>query len=240
MKTIAALIICLFSLCVQAQGQLAVTDSSVVKDSTGKVYALKEWRKLFNSGDYGLRPENPKDQKTALVLMKLKENALDVEFKGMPKPKESNFFTTGKKLELSGSKDIYGNPVDLTNTKGKIVVLNFWFINCGPCRREMPDLNNLVDQFSGNPNVIFLGASLDAPNDIVNFLTNMPFKYTMLENGRSLASGFGVRFYPTHVVLDTEGKVYFHTSGLAPNTVYWVRKSINELLQKTNAGVASH
>jgi peroxiredoxin len=239
MKTIATIFFCLFTLALQAQVKVSVTDSSVVKDSTGKIYALKEWKKLFNSGDYGLKPENSNDQRTALILIKLNENAIDAEFSKMPKPKESNFFTTGKKLELFNGKDINGNPIDLVNAKGKIIVLNFWFINCGPCRREIPDLNKLVDQFKDNKNVLFIGVSLDAPNDIASFLEKMPFKYTMIDGGRNIASQYGVRFYPTHVVLDPSGKVYFHTSGLAPNTVYWVKRSINELLQKTAKDVAA-
>jgi peroxiredoxin len=240
MRTIAALIFCLFTLGLHAQVNIAVTDASVVKDSTGRVYPLQEWRKLFNSGDYGLRPENPNDQKSALILMKLSENAIDAEYSKMPKPKESNFFTTGKKLELFTTKDLNGNPVDLVNAKGKIIVLNFWFINCGPCRREIPDLNKLVEHFKDNKDVLFIGVSLDSPKDIASFLTKMPFNYTMVEGGGMIASNYGVRFYPTHVVLDPSGKVYFHTSGLAPNTVYWVKRSINELLQKSAPGIAAH
>jgi peroxiredoxin len=172
--------------------------------------------------------------------MKLSENAIDAEYSKMPKPKESNFFTTGKKLELFTTKDLNGNPVDLVNAKGKIIVLNFWFINCGPCRREIPDLNKLVEHFKDNKDVLFIGVSLDSPKDIANFLTKMPFNYTMVEGGGMIASNYGVRFYPTHVVLDPSGKVYFHTSGLAPNTVYWVKRSINELLQKSAPGIAAH
>src|SRR6476660_784019 len=166
MKIIAALIFCIFSLALHAQVQITVTDSSVVKDSTGKVYALKDWRQLFNSGDSGLRPENPNDQKSALILMKLSENALDAEYSKMPKPKESNFFTTGKKLELFTTKDLNGNPVDLVNARGKIIVLNFWFINCGAFRKEIPDLNKLVEQFKDNKDVLFIGVSLDSPKDL--------------------------------------------------------------------------
>ena len=80
MKHIAALIFFLFTLGLHAQVNIAVTDASVVKDSTGRVYPLQEWRKLFNSGDYGLRPENPNDQKSALILMKKSENAIDAEY----------------------------------------------------------------------------------------------------------------------------------------------------------------
>jgi hypothetical protein len=45
--------------------------------------------------------------------------------------------------------------------------------------------------------------------------------------------------YPTHVIVDAEGKVYFHTSGLAVNTVYWINKSIKELLAKSGKDVAA-
>jgi hypothetical protein len=72
--------------------------------------------------------------------------------------------------------------------------------------------------------------ALDSKNDLEKFLKQFPFNYTIVDNGRWIADKYGIRFYPTHVIIDTEGKVYFHTSGLAPNTVYWIKKSIEELL----------
>src|SRR5262249_20333011 len=40
-----------------------------------------------------------------------------------------------------------GQKLDLSALKGKVVVLNFWFIDCPPCQAEMPSLNTLVSEF---------------------------------------------------------------------------------------------
>jgi peroxiredoxin len=215
-----------------------LTDKSIVKDSSGTIYPAAVWQALYMKGDCDFRAENPKDANTAFILVRLSEKEKETRFARMPKPKESDFFKTGKKLPLFDAKDIDGDSIDLTSAKGKIIVLNFWFINCGPCRKEIPELNVLVDSFKKNENVLFVAVALDSKAALQNFLEKMPFKYSIID-GRTIAGNYGVRFYPTHVILDTEGKVYFHTSGLAMNTIYWVKKSIKELLEKVEKDVAA-
>jgi thiol-disulfide isomerase/thioredoxin len=232
-------LICVLTLQVSAQNNFVVTEKSVVKDTSGKVYPYQTWEALYLKGTYDLKPENPNDQNTAFFLIPLAGKELEARWERMPKPKESNFFTTGKELSLFDAKDLDGNPVNLKNTKGKIVVLNFWFINCGPCRREIPDLNELVDSFKANEKVLFVGIPLDSKEALKSFLEKVPFKYTIIDEGRTIAGGYGVRLFPTHVIVDPEGKVYFHSSGLAMNTIYWLKKSIRELLLKSGKDVAA-
>ncbi|HEY1112352.1 MAG TPA: hypothetical protein VGE66_02290, partial [Chitinophagaceae bacterium] len=90
--------------------------------------------------------------------------------------------------------------------------------------------NDLVEQYQDNKDVVFLGIALDDRYRLEEFLRMIPFRYHIIENGRNLAEGNNVKAFPTHVVLDREGKIHFHTDGLARNTVYWVKKSIDEAL----------
>ena len=237
MKTLALLLLSFVTLKLEAQN-FKLTDKSIVKDSSGTIYPAAVWQALYMKGDYDFKAENPKDANTAFILVRLSEKEKEKRFERMPKPKESDFFKTGKKLALFDAKDIEGNSIDLTSARGKIIVLNFWFINCGPCRREIPELNVLVDSFKKNENVLFVAVALDSKAALQNFLEKMPFNYSIVD-GRAIASNYGVRLYPTHVILDTEGKVYFHTSGLAMNTIYWIKKSIKELLVKAEKDVAA-
>lgn len=238
MKTLVILLLSFVTLKLAAQN-FKLTDKSVVKDSSGTIYPAVVWQALYLKGDCDFRAENPKDANTAFILVRLSEKEKETRFERMPKPKESNFFKTGKKPDLFDAKDIDGNSIDLTSAKGKIIVLNFWFINCGPCRREIPELNVLADSFKKNENVLFVAVALDSKAALQNFLEKMPFNYAVVDDGRAIAGKYGVRLYPTHVILDTEGKVYFHTSGLAMNTIYWIRKSIKELLVKAEKDVVA-
>jgi thiol-disulfide isomerase/thioredoxin len=146
---------------------------------------------------------------------------------------ESNFFKTGNKISSFNERDINGNKFNLKELAGKIVVLNFWFINCPPCRLEMPELNALTDKYRDNKEVVFIAIALDEKYDINEFLKTNPFRYNIIDNGRYLASRYGINSFPTNLVLDKQGKVLFHSSGYARNMVSWLEKSIEAGLKET-------
>ncbi|MGK0324190.1 MAG: thiol-disulfide isomerase/thioredoxin, partial [Psychroserpens sp.] len=58
-------------------------------------------------------------------------------------------------------EDIEGNSHTLESLKGKVVVINFWFINCKPCVAEIPDLNKLKAKFN-NKDAVFVAIALDS------------------------------------------------------------------------------
>lgn len=206
-----------------------LTQHSVIKDSTGKIYDFETWRRLYWRG-HDIKPIDPQNPKTEFLLTKLSDDSLDRKLSAFPKPKESSFFKTAEKIQPFTAVDRNGNKIDLKNLEGKIVVLNFWFINCAPCRIEMPDLNDLADSFKNNKNVVFIAIALDKKENLDDFLKNNVFKYQIIDDGGNIAAQYNVGSYPTHVVLNANGTVYFHTSGLAMNTIYWLKKSINQLL----------
>lgn len=211
-----------------------INENTVVKDSSGTVYPYAAWLSMLRTGDYVLKQEKANDPNTAFVLTRLTEEEKEARLAKMPPTRESSYFKKGAKFSLGKLTDVQGIKIDLKNNAGKITVVNFWFINCQPCRMEMPELNKLVEKYASD-SVRFVAVALDEKSEIENFLKLFPFKYSIVDGGRYLAEGQGVRSYPTHVVVDKEGKVYFHTTGLSTNTVYWIEKSIKELLAKANA-----
>lgn len=204
-------------------------ENTIVKDSSGYVYPYAIWRVLLNKG-YSLRPLDPKNNNSEFILIKITEKQLAARLEKMPKPTESKYFTTGEKIKLFKTRDINNDKLNLKEYSGKVIVLNFWFIDCPPCRHEIPDLNELVEKYKNNDSVKFVAVALDDSRDLKEFLKRMPFTYTIVDNGKYIADSYGIKSYPTHVIVDAEGKVYFHSSGVATNTVHWLQKTIDELL----------
>ena len=200
-----------------------------VKDSSGAVYTMEAWQKLVFSGKYGLQLQP--DKKTAL-LVRLPEGQLP-QFSNTSRPRESPFFKTGERIPSFNEKDMAGERFNLKEMTGKVVVLNFWFINCPPCRQEIPALNELVESYKNNPKVVFLAVALDEKNELEDFLKASPFNYHIISNGRFTTSKYGIMAYPTHVVLDKQGKLLFHTSGLEGGTLHWLKRSIEAGLNDT-------
>ncbi|WP_345952655.1 redoxin domain-containing protein [Mucilaginibacter sp. PAMB04168] len=67
-----------------------------------------------------------------------------------------------------------GTNFHLADLKGKVVVLNFWFIACAPCRMEVTPLNEVVKQFAGK-DVLFMSIARDPEPDLVKHLRGAIF-----------------------------------------------------------------
>ena len=96
---------------------------------------------------------------------------------------------------------------------------------------EIPSFNEMLEGYKSRKDVVFLGIALDPKASLEQFLPGNPFNYNIVADGGYIAQKYGVNSYPTHVVIDKQGKVVFHTSGLAMTTVPWVKKSIDDALK---------
>jgi len=211
--------------------QARLDEHSIVKDSSGLQYDYAVWSALMRTGDYTVRGRTAADGTMNYLLRKLTPEEKDARAAAAPKPAESRFFTTGGKVASFSAKDLEGNKYKLKDLEGKIVVMNFWFVGCPPCRMEIPELNRVADAYKNNPDVVFLAIALDEKWTIEDFLKKIPFHYHIVDDGRYIAqNNYGITTYPTHLVLDRRGIVRFHTTGYAMGTVAWVKKTIDALL----------
>ena len=201
--------------------------NSIVRDSAGMVYPYVVWRKMVSSGDYRLKAVDPNNDD--YIIRKLDSAQKEKRLAKMPKPPESSVFTDGEKITSFTARDIDGNKLKLKDLEGKVVVLNFWFIGCPPCRKEIPELNKIAMDYANDPNVVFIAVGLDMRGEIKQFIKTSPLAYHIVDDGRSYADQYGIHLFPTNVVLDKEGKVKFHSVGYAKNTPYWIKKTIDEL-----------
>jgi thiol-disulfide isomerase/thioredoxin len=112
--------------------------------------------------------------------------------------------------------DINNKSFSLQDSKGKIRVLNFWFIKCAPCIQEMPLLNEIVEMYK-NKAVNFIAIGTDDRNLIQEFVTQIPFNYNLVPSGKTFADSFGISAYPTHVVIDKKGIIRFIKTGITGN-----------------------
>ena len=221
---------------VKAQPLTKIDQNSIVKDTLGNTLPYAVWSQLLTTGRFKLKAE--KKDNPEFILSRISDEAYEKNLETAPKPKESNFFRTGNKFGHFKATDMNGNKINTKNLVGKIIVLNYWFIKCPPCVREMPELNHLVETYKTDSSVVFIAIALDQKYDLEQFLKTTPFEYTIVHEGRFIADQNKITSYPTNVVIDQQGKVYFHSSGLFMNTAYWINKSIEELrgkgIAKTN------
>ena len=124
---------------------------------------------------------------------------------------------------------IDGSVTSFSDYKGKLLVINFWYINCGPCIAEMPYLNDLVNQYQ-NENVNFLALSFDTSQDIKSFLEKTEFKYEHGSISRSLMYDF-TPVAPGHFIIDSEGIIRDIIIG-APRKTELIFGKLVDLIEK--------
>lgn len=200
--------------------------NSIVKDSSGRQYKYEEWAPMLRSREYVAVVAKPDTDSMYFVLQHVTDEMRKKWLINSKPPKESAYFTTGKPFPTLKTKTITGEKINTRDLKGKILVINYWFINCMPCRKEIPVLNELVRHFEGDTSVVFISIAKDSNRDLKEFLETTPFSYKVIGYGEGSQ---GIGSFPTNVVVDKEGKIVFHASGYSPVTVYWIGKKIGEL-----------
>ncbi len=84
-------------------------------------------------------------------------------------------------------EDLSGNPVKLSDLKGRLVVLNFWATWCTPCRTEMPEFQEIYQQ--NQPDLVVLGINLEqSSGEIQDFVSQLSITYPILLDNDGLVS----------------------------------------------------
>ena len=108
--------------------------------------------------------------------------------------------------ELEGN-DAEGNPVKLSNYKGKVVLVDFWATWCGPCVGMIPHEKELVKKLEGRPFAL-IGVSADqSPADLAKFLAkeNLPWANIFDGPGGKRTWEWNVEAFPTFYIIDAKG-----------------------------------
>ncbi|WP_353777407.1 redoxin domain-containing protein [Winogradskyella sp. 3972H.M.0a.05] len=134
----------------------------------------------------------------------------------------------GSTLTELSFEDIEGNKHTLSSLKGKVVVMNFWFIQCKPCVEEFPDLNKLKAKFEGKP-VEFFAVAWNDKKSLTKFLETHQLDYTVVSDGK-LSKRFKIPHYPYNMIIDQNGKVEYISEVLSLNIFKKIERKINKLL----------
>lgn len=119
--------------------------------------------------------------------------------------------------------DINGNTYTFSQllAEKKAIVLNFWFINCGPCQMEFPYLQNAYNQYADDVAVIAMNPEDAKEKNIQKYANDNALTLSLAKVEREWATAFGVKAYPTTIVIDCYGRVAFcHTGSIIKDGVF--------------------
>ncbi len=113
-----------------------------------------------------------------------------------------------------------GSEFPLADTKGKVVVMNFWATWCGPCREWEPHFERVASQFADREkDVLFFEVNCDEDETLVGpyVAEEKPKSPVLFADG--LDALLQVNSFPTTVILDRAGKIAYRAEGFDPDGV---------------------
>ena len=124
---------------------------------------------------------------------------------------------TGAPAPVFALQSSSGKPVALADLKGQIVLVNFWASWCGPCRKELPILEQLNRQYR-TKGVTLVGVNVEPDTAAaVDWLKATPVSFPILFDVDSKVSKlYQVEGMPNTVILDRAGKVRYIHRGYSP------------------------
>ncbi|MCM1051421.1 MAG: TlpA family protein disulfide reductase [Paenibacillus sp.] len=107
--------------------------------------------------------------------------------------------------------DTEGNEVKLADLMGKVTYIDIWATWCGPCCREIPYLDKVVERFKDNDKIQFISISVDDDRDawLKKLAADKPAWPQYLLSGdekKQFMSAMGIQGIPRFILLDAEGR----------------------------------
>lgn len=177
----------------------------------GDTLSKKAFFEALLTGDFITLEKKTKSTRDHYQLFKLKEGAdEDISYTIMADtyPAYKHFIMEGTEFPQFELVDLEGKKWTKENTKGKTLVVKTWFLRCKPCIEEMPQLNQLVEEYKDREDVAFLSLSLDPKDELEKFLSEREFNYPVIANQKAfIEDTLGFTVYPTHIIVAPSGKI---------------------------------
>lgn len=120
------------------------------------------------------------------------------------------------------------NKFELSQQKGKVILINFWASYCSPCIAEMEDLDKLYKKFKKD-GFLVLALSFDKKQVIIDEIQKkLELTYPVLiDKDQEIAKKYNVATIPTSIIIDKKGKIFQVFKGKRE----WMDKSLVKMIE---------
>lgn len=126
-------------------------------------------------------------------------------------------------------RDIGGGTVSLASFRGSLVLLNFWATWCGPCRDEMPSMENLSRSFGGQGFTLLAVNQKESAAQVAGFMKTHGLNFpTPLDSDGKVSAAYRVFGIPVSFVIDAAG----NPIGMASGARDWARRDVVDVFRK--------
>jgi len=131
-------------------------------------------------------------------------------------------------------KGLDEKEIQLSRLKGKIVIVDFWYMNCPPCIKAIPHLESIYQAYKDKGLVVLGINSIDTDSskieNLKNFLKKRQITYPILFADKEFTKKYKVEVYPVLYILNKKGFIIYHEMGFGDlNPMEWEKVIIDNL-----------
>jgi thiol-disulfide isomerase/thioredoxin len=132
--------------------------------------------------------------------------------------------------------DTSGKMVSMKDFKGKVVFIDVWATWCGPCKEQFPHMKTIEEEYKDNPNIVFVGISLDRNKDKEKWLAMIrKEKLVGVQLLDDIGLAFGRKYeivgIPRFLLIDKQGK-WIEVRCPRPSSKEDLKRYIDQALQQ--------
>jgi len=125
-----------------------------------------------------------------------------------------------------------GKTVQLSNLKGKVVLLDFWYRGCLPCLKATPDLMKLQEEFKND--LVIIGINdRDDKEDVTDYYSykKNTFYLSTYKTSNHISNNLKITAFPTFIIINQKGEIVKTEVGFNKSSI---RKSIKNLIKENS------
>lgn len=126
-----------------------------------------------------------------------------------------------------------GESVSLKNHSNKVVMINFWATWCPPCRREMPSMEYLYQEFKSDAFTVLAINQWETPDHVFAYMGELdvvPEFPILFDVDSAISEAYGVKGLPTTLLIDKQGKIVYRAVGGRDFNHPDIKSIVHELL----------
>lgn len=133
-----------------------------------------------------------------------------------------------------------GDEIRIGDLRGRVVLLDFWFSGCAPCRLALPKMRSLQREYDED-DLVMIGISVDDDRKALEeYIVAEQMSWTHVwDPRRTVTKAFGVTSYPSFLVLDHEGRPAYLDSGWSDRTMMRLTGSIKSQVKRARKARSS-
>ena len=153
------------------------------------------------------------------------------------KKDDSKYPAIPSALNLAEIKKLDDSIFKLDEKKGNVILLNLWATWCGPCRGEMPHLNEMQDTYRAkNFEIVGLNTDDESVEDINKFAEEMKLNYTMAyADGAMMKELINLSKFqgiPQSFLIDREGRLRGVFLGGGPKVINTMKETVEKVVSE--------